>query len=99
MQGNFSDEIGHRFNLGPFHLWDNFIDEILLHDTTKSYLRKQIETERIVAKSLDKSGSFTSFQRKKTPICNLILTLQLQIRQNLCFVKRKTVHKIGNMIS
>ena len=30
MQGNFSDEIGHRFNLGPFHLWDNFIDEILL---------------------------------------------------------------------
>ena len=73
MQGNFSDEIGHRFNLGPFHLWDNFIDEILLHDTTKSYLRKQIETERIVAKSLDKSGSFTSFQRKKNQFATSFL--------------------------
>ena len=38
---NFNIEIYLKFNLGPLHLLDNFVKEILAFDSTKSYLRKE----------------------------------------------------------
>ena len=38
---NFNIEMNLKFNLGPLHLLDNFVKEILASDSTKSYLRKK----------------------------------------------------------
>ena len=38
---NFNNEMYLKFNLGPLHLLDNFVKEILASDSTKSYLRKE----------------------------------------------------------
>ena len=84
---NFSKEIVLRFNLGPQHLLDSFIDEILALDTTKSYLRKQIKVGRIVTQNLNKSAAISSFQKKnkdKSRFSNLILALMLKMRQTVC---------------
>ena len=37
----FSMELVLRFSLGPIHLLDDFVDEILSSDTGKTYLRKE----------------------------------------------------------
>ena len=38
---NFSNEIVLRFNLGPMHLLEGLIGEVLALESTKCYLRKQ----------------------------------------------------------
>ena len=50
-----------KFNLGPLHLLDNFVKEILASDYTKSYLRKdQYKISRLVTNDLNKSRHATS---------------------------------------
>ena len=61
---NLSKAIVLRFNLGPLHLLDGFIDEILALETTKSYLRKEIKFGRVVTNDLNKSAVVGSFQKK-----------------------------------
>ena len=61
---NFSKEIVLRFNLGPLHLLDGLINEVLTLDTTKSFLRKQIKVERVVTNNLNKSSAIASFQKE-----------------------------------
>ena len=51
-----------RFNLGPIHLLDDFVDEILSSDTGKTYLRKETKLGRVISKDLNKSASITSFE-------------------------------------
>ena len=46
---NFNIEIYLKINLGPLHLLNNFVKEILASDSTKPYLRKkQDKISRIV---------------------------------------------------
>ena len=52
-----------RFNLGPIHLLDDFVDEILSSDTGKTYLRKETKLGRVISKDLNKSASITSFEK------------------------------------
>ena len=61
-QENFCREIVLWVNLRPLDVLDNFIEEILALDTTKSYLRKQTKIERI--NDLNKSAALPSFQKK-----------------------------------
>ena len=49
-------------NLRPLDVLDNFIEEILALDTTKSYLRKQIKEEEL--SDLNKSAALALFQKK-----------------------------------
>ena len=58
----FSMELVLRFNLGPIHLLDDFVDEILSSDTGKTYLRKETKLGRVISKDLNKSASITSFE-------------------------------------
>ena len=58
---NFSKEIVLRFNLGPMHLLDGHVGEVLALDITKSYLRQAVYIGRTVTKHLNKSASIESF--------------------------------------
>ena len=82
---NFSKEIVLRFNLGPMHLLDGLVGEVLALNTTKSYLREAVSIGRTVTKDLNKSASIGSFQErneKKISFPTLILAFQLQVREN-----------------
>ena len=47
-----------KFNLGPLHLLDNFIKEILASDCSQSYLRKkQPKTSRLVNNDFNKRAA------------------------------------------
>ena len=61
---NFSKEIVLRFNLGPMHLLDGLVGEVLALNTTKSYLREAVSIGRTVTKDLNKSASIGSFQER-----------------------------------
>ena len=61
---NFSKELVLRFNLGPLHLLNGLIDEVLALGTTKSYLRQAIYIGKTVTKDLKKSATIGSFQKK-----------------------------------
>ena len=53
---NFNIEMYLKFNLGPLHLLDNFVKEILASDSSQSYLRKeQAKKRRLVTNDLNKS--------------------------------------------
>ena len=54
-----------KFNLGPLHLLDNFVKEILASDSTKSYLRKeQAKTSRHVTNDLNKSAAIETIEKR-----------------------------------
>ena len=53
---NFNIEMYLKFNVGPLHLLDNFVKEILASDSSQSYLRKeQAKKRRLVTNDLNKS--------------------------------------------
>ena len=54
-----------KFNLGPLHLLDNFVKEILASDYTKSYLRKeQYKISRLVTNDLNKSAAMETIEKR-----------------------------------
>ena len=61
---NFSKEIVLRFNLGPMHLLEDLVGEVLAMDTAKFYLRKEIKIGRVVTNDLNKSSAMATFQKK-----------------------------------
>ena len=62
---NFNIEIYLKFNLGPLHLLDNFVKEILASDSTKSYLRKeQAKISRLVTNDLNKSAAMETIEKR-----------------------------------
>ena len=58
----FSMELVLRVNLGPLHLLDPLIEEILLQDP-KTYLRKETRISQIVSKDINKSSAIATFQK------------------------------------
>ena len=58
---NFSNEIVLRFNLGPMHLLEGLIGEVLALESTKCYLRKQ---GIVVTDDTNKSAALGTFQKK-----------------------------------
>ena len=54
-----------KFSLGPLHLLDNFVKEILASDSTKSYLRKeQAKISRLVTNDLNKSAAMETIKKR-----------------------------------
>ena len=54
-----------KFNLGPLHLLDNFVKEILASDSTKSYLRKErAKISRLVTNDLNKSAAMETIEKR-----------------------------------
>jgi hypothetical protein len=61
---NVNIEMYLRFNLGPLHLLDNFVKEILASTLTKSYLRKeQDKISRLVTNDLNKSAAMETIEK------------------------------------
>ena len=58
---NFSNEIVLRFNLGPMHLLEGLIGEVLALESTKCYLRKQ---GKVVTDDTNKSTALGTLQKK-----------------------------------
>ena len=58
----FNIEMFLRFNLGPIYLMENFVTEILAHDTSKIYIRKKGEVNRSGTKNLNKSATMGSYE-------------------------------------
>ena len=54
-----------KFNLGPLHLLNNFVKEILASDSTKSYLRKeQYKISRLVTNDLNKRAAMETIEKR-----------------------------------
>ena len=53
-----------RFDLGPIHLLDGLIDEIMRTDSSKSYIRKKNKLSRVVSKNVNKSAAIQTFEKK-----------------------------------
>ena len=54
-----------KFNLGPLHLLDNFVKEILASDSSQSYLRKeQAKKRRLVTNDLNKSAAMETIEKR-----------------------------------
>ena len=47
-------------SLGPIHLLNSLIDDILALETEKSYLRKETRMSQIVSKNINKSTASTA---------------------------------------
>jgi hypothetical protein len=63
--GSFNIEMYLKFNLGPLHLLDNFVKEILASDSTKSYLKKeQAKIRRLVTTDLNKSTAMETIEKR-----------------------------------
>ena len=60
----FNMEMVLRVNLGPLHLMDNLINEVIANDPGKSYVRKGSVLSRVVSKDLNKSAAIATFERK-----------------------------------
>ena len=62
---NFNIEMYLKFNLGPLHLLDNFVKEILASDSSQSYLRKeQAKKRRLVTNDLNKSAAMGTIEKR-----------------------------------
>ena len=62
---NFNIEMYLKFNLGPLHLLDNFVKEILASESTKSYLRKEkAKISRFVTNDLNKSSAMETIEKR-----------------------------------
>ena len=54
-----------KFNLGPLHLLDNFVKEILASDSTIAYLRKeQDKISQLVINDLSKSAAMEIIKKR-----------------------------------
>ena len=88
---NFNIEINLKFNLGPLHLLDNFVKEILASDSTKSYLRKeQYKISRLVTNDLNKSAAMETIEKriKKVSFSDIILARYFKVKYiTVCYVK------------
>ena len=52
-----------RVNLGPMHLWDGLINEVLAYDSSKTYVRKESKIRRLVcSKDLNKSAAIANYE-------------------------------------
>ena len=52
-----------RVNLGPMRLMENFVTDILAHDTSKNYIRLLYDdVNRTVTKNLNKSATMGSYE-------------------------------------
>ena len=61
---NFNIEMYIKFNLGPLHLLNNFVKEILASDSSQSYLRKeQAKKRRLVTNDLNKSATMETLKK------------------------------------
>ena len=58
-----------KFNLGPLHLLDNFVKEILVSDSSQSYLRREQAKTRLL--DLNKSATMETFE--KVPFSDIVL--------------------------
>ena len=58
----FNIEMFLRVNLGPMHLMENFVTDILAHDTSKNYIREEDNVNRTVTKNLNKSSTMGSYE-------------------------------------
>ena len=62
---NFNIEMYIKFNLGPLHLLNNFVKEILASDSSQSYLRKeQAKKRRLVTNDLNKSAAMGTIEKR-----------------------------------
>ena len=62
---NLNIEMYQKFNLGPLHLLDNFVKEILASDSSQSYLRKeQAKKRRLVTNDLNKSAAMGTIEKR-----------------------------------
>ena len=50
-------------SLGPIHLLNSLIDDILALETEKSYLRKETRMSQIVSKNINKSTATEGFEK------------------------------------
>ena len=54
-----------KFNLGPLHLLDKFVKEILASDSSQSYLRKeQAKKRRLVTNDLNESATMETIEKR-----------------------------------
>ena len=53
-----------RFNLGPLHLSDGLINEILAFDANKTYLRVGTDPNRLTTKNVYKSSGVGGFEKR-----------------------------------
>ena len=62
----FSMELVLRFNLGPMHLMDNLIKEVLAceYQQNKEYVRKTTRVEKLVTKDIKLSAAINTFRNK-----------------------------------
>ena len=61
----FNIEMYLKFNLGPLHLLDTFVKEILASDSSQSYLRKeQAKKRRLVTNDLNKSAAMETIEKR-----------------------------------
>ena len=55
-----------EFNLGPLHLLDTFVKEILASNHSQAHLRKeQAKTRRLVTNDLNKSAAMETSEKKR----------------------------------
>ena len=59
---NFSKEMFLRVSLGPMHLWDGLINEVLAYDSSKTCVRKESKIRRLVSKDLNKSVAIANYE-------------------------------------
>ena len=60
----FNIEMYLRFNLGPLHLSDGLINEILAFDANKTYLRVGTDPNRLTTKNVYKSSGVGGFEKR-----------------------------------
>ena len=91
----FCMEMFLRVNLGPLHLLESLVDEILSNDFNKSYLRKETRISQIVSKGINKSTAIATFhkineKKSRFPMSFwLISPNQLQyVTETVCYVFR-----------
>ena len=68
-----------RVNLGPLHLMDSLVDEVIAIDPSKSYVRKESRISEIVSKDINKSAAIATYEKnneKKIQISSFFLDWQ-----------------------
>ena len=60
---NFSMEMMLQFNVGPIHLVESLICDILASENKKLYLRKESKISQIVSKDFNKSAAIATFEK------------------------------------
>ena len=61
---------------------ENFVTEILAHDTCKNYIRKEDEVNRSVTRNLNKSATMGSYEEnteKKISLSKLFLAMVIRV--------------------